>query len=183
MVPAPPLFTKEAVCLLPRMCSRPSASSGFPGMLFWHVEQYQTMSTSAAKTRPHGVRRGGGISYRYTVPYCVGRGFPVTGRGSVTGRGRSAAELDRTAVPHCGRKLSSLARRATRALLLWLRAPPRGHVDPAEIAHQQAISRMMGRYGACAPVPILYSVRHRTNVLMFAFDRIVHMSPMIRITR
>ena len=116
MVPAPPLFTKEALCLLPRMCSRPSASSGFPGMLFWHVEQYQTMSTSAAKTRPHGVRRGGGISDRYTV-YCVGRGFPVTGRGSVTGRGRSAAELDRTAVPHCGRKLSSLARRATRALL------------------------------------------------------------------
>jgi len=36
----------------------------------------------------------------YTV--AVGRGFQATGRGSATGRGRSAGELDRSAVPLCG---------------------------------------------------------------------------------
>ena len=39
----------------------------------------------------------------YTV--AVGRGFQATGRGSATGRGRSAGELDRTAVPLCVRYL------------------------------------------------------------------------------
>ena len=34
--------------------------------------------------------------------FLVGRGFQATGRGSVTGRGRSAGGLDRTAVPLCG---------------------------------------------------------------------------------
>ena len=32
----------------------------------------------------------------------IGRGFEATGRGSATGRGRSAGGLDRTAVPLCG---------------------------------------------------------------------------------
>ena len=32
----------------------------------------------------------------------LGRGFEATGRGSATGRGRSAGELDRTVVPLCG---------------------------------------------------------------------------------
>jgi hypothetical protein len=38
----------------------------------------------------------------YRLPGTVGRGFEATGRGSATGRGRSAGELDRTAVPLCG---------------------------------------------------------------------------------